>query len=741
MKIPARAKGVASAGLLLAAMAWCGLKLVPIPAALHRPPEPSLEIVDRHGATLREARVEDRFAKPLRFAEIPPRLVRAMLAAEDKRFFAHHGVDWLAVGRAARDAVRHRRIVSGASTITQQLVKVAAPRPRTVRTKLIEGVTALRLEQLWSKERILEEYMNRVEFGHLNVGIAAAANYYFRKPLSDLSDAEAAFLAGLPKNPRRLNPHRSLRAAQRRQQTVLRRMHENGWLSRAEVERATAEAPRLQPVERTFRAPHFVDLVFREAPSGSERKIRTTVDLRLNERIEQLVRTHLGRLKSQHALNGAAVVLENATGDVLALVGSEDYFAPGAGQVNGTWAPRAAGSTIKPFTYLLALDRDMTPATILADVPARFVTPTGIYQPENYARHCAGPVRLRMALANSLNLPAVQTLASLGGAPVLHRQLTRLGLTTLTKPAAEYGLGLTIGNAEVRLIELTNAYACLARLGEFKPWRLRASRSAEIPSRALFDPGAAWLIADILSDNAARTRSFGAHSPLRFDYPVACKTGTSTDFRDNWAIGYTPEFTVGVWVGNFDGSAMRGVSGVSGAAPILHDVFVHLHDRFGLTWYPAPSDLLERDVHPLTGKVLNSPRDGEVREKFLAARLPLAESPGDYDEQGRVQLGEEYAEWFASAENGLGDRAIVRESGKLRVVAPMPGTTFILDPDLPTTHQVRLIAAGSASAQWQSDSLRCEGGVAFLTEGEHHLSVVDPATGARAQTWIRVKTL
>ena len=721
---------------LLAVAAWLGIKLIPIPEALMRPPTPSVEFTDRHGATLRETRTGDRFAKPVPLDEIPPRLVHAMLAAEDKRFFEHHGVDWLASMRAAWDLVRHRRITSGASTITQQLVKVAHPRPRTVPTKIIEAATALRIEQLWDKDRILEEYFNRVDFGHLNTGIATAADYYFGKPLADLSDAEAAFLAGLPKNPTRLNPHRALTAAKRRQQTVLTRMRENHWLTAEEFERAIHEPLHLQPPRRIFRAPHFVDLVMAQSGSGA----RTTLDLPLNERVEDIVREQVAKLADKNLHNAAAVVIDNASGDVLVLVGSENYFAPGTGQVNGAWSPRSAGSTIKPFTYLLALERGATPASIAADVPAVFATPTGAYHPENYNRRCLGPVSYRSALANSLNIPAVRVLAACGGPPVLHSRLVGLGLTSLNKPVAEYGLGLTIGNAEVRLLELANAYACLARLGEAKAYRLLAD-GTDGRKGTNCDPRLAWLIADMLSDNAARTPSFGANSPLRFDFPVACKTGTSTDYRDNWAMGYTPEFTVGVWAGNFDGAAMRGVSGVSGAAPILHAIFEHLHARFGTSWYAIPPGIVEHDVHPLTGHVLTAPRADGVREKFLAENLPPTESPADYDDAGRVQLGDEYAAWFASAENGLADRASVAESGTLRVIAPAPGTTFIIDPDLPSSRRVRLVAAGSPDAQWKSDTLRCEGGTAFLAEGEHRLSVTDPATGARAETWIRVKTL
>ncbi|MEQ1859628.1 MAG: penicillin-binding protein 1C [Chthoniobacteraceae bacterium] len=720
---------------------WLGLKLVPIPVALEQPAPGSTEFVDRDGRTLRETRTGGHFARCVALDDMPQRLVHAMLAAEDKRFFDHAGVDFLAVLRAARDGIAHRRIVSGASTITQQLVKVAEPRPRTWRTKIVESVIALRLDQLWSKERILEAYFNRVDFGHLNVGIAAAADYYFGKPLNDLTDAECAFLAGLPKNPSRLNPHRSMAAAQSRQRTVLRRMERNGWLAGEAFARAMSEPPGVRPPKRQFRAPHFVDLVLREADVAAPR-IRTTLDLELNDFAQARLAEQLAGLKKANVTNGAVVVIDNATSSVLALVGSGDYFAPAAGQVNGAWAPRSAGSTVKPFTYLLALERGATPATIYADVPTEFAAPDGIFRVENYARRCNGPVSLRSALSCSLNIPAVRALNSIGGPAALARRLRDCGFSTLTRTPAEYGLGLTIGNAEVRLLDLANAYACLARLGEFRPWRIFADEPLA-PARQAADPRACWLIADILSDNAARIPSFGATSALRFDFPVACKTGTSTDYRDNWAVGYTPEFTVAVWAGNFDGTPMRGVSGVSGAAPVMHAVMEHLHARSGTSWFATPPNIIDADVHPLTGRRIEKGWPTGVRERFLAEHLPPAESPEDYDEDGRVRLPAVYAEWLASAENPLGAQVVAAE--QLRIVSPAPGTTFIIDPDLPGSRRVRLVASGSPSAHWQSETLGVSASgrevEATLAEGEHRLSVIDQATGARVETWIRVKSL
>lgn len=445
-------------------------------------------------------------------------------------------------------------------------MKLAEPRPRTFRTKLIEAAQALRLEREWDKPRILAAYLNRLDYGNLRAGSDAAARHYFDKAPADLSAAEAAFLAGLPQAPSRLNPRARFAGAKRRQEWILGRMHALGWLTSEDYTRALAEPLQLAPPRREFAAPHFVDLLLeREAPDTSRpQRVTTTLDLELNRFVEQTLRSQLARLREQQVGNGAAVVLDNRTGAVLALVGSEDYFAPAAGQVNGAWAPRSAGSTLKPFTYALAFERGATPASIVADVPCEFSTATGVFAPVNYDRHCHGPVRHRLALANSLNIPAVRVLDELGGAAVLHARLRACGLTTLAQPAEHYGLGLTLGNAEVRLLELANAYACLARLGEWRPWRLlEGAGDYKSPTRVI-SREAAWLVADVLADNRARALVFGLETPLRFDFPVACKTGTSTDYRDNWAVGYTPEFTVAVWAGNFDGSPMRGVSGVTG---------------------------------------------------------------------------------------------------------------------------------------------------------------------------------
>ena len=745
----------------LLAIAWIGIRFVPVPEALLRRPPESLELTDRNGQALRETRVSDRFQREVPLAAIPINVRQAMFAAEDKRFPEHSGVDWLAVGRAFKDAVKNRHIYSGASTISQQLVKVSVPRARTFRTKLIEMATALRLEQLWTKDEILAAYLNRIDFGNLNFGISSAASYYFGKPLADLSNAEAALLAGLPLNPSRLNPHTNPAGAKRRQSTVLRRMRESKWLSEEQYQQALAEPLHYQPPGRVFLAPHFVDLVLQDVADGSEKvapddhrprisgRVATTLDLELNRFIEQTLTEKLAKLRDHNVHDGAVVVLDNRTREVLALVGSGNYFAPGTGEVNGATIPRSAGSTIKPITYLLALERGDTPATILADIPTEFSTDTGPYRPENYSRHCQGPVPFREALACSLNIPAVRLLQSLGGALPLQRRLQSWGITTLPREPQDYGLGLTIGNAEVRLLELTNLFATLARNGEYKPVRIipgleHTAHSIPRPAAPDIKPELFWLIADILSDNAARQPQFGGASPLRFDFPVACKTGTSTDFRDNWAVGYTPEFTVGIWVGNFDGTPMFNVSGVSGAGPVLHDVFEHLHQRFGTSWFPRPPGIVERHVHPLTGHLIEPERTESKLEKFHSAQLPPAEKPEDYDLNGRVLLGPEYGRWAADIENHLRERVSIRNDGNIHVISPSPGSTFIVDPDIPSTSLVPVIATGEGIA-WESTTLqfREQAGKTYAVaiEGEHQITARDSASGKTATTWIRIRGL
>ncbi len=752
--------GLACAGSLF-------IRLVPLPPALDSPPPPSQVLTDRNGAPLRLSHSsENPFQLLVRPGEIPQNLAAATVAVEDRRFWNHRGVDALAILRATGLWFKEGRIVSGGSTITQQLIKSCQPRARTFWPKLKEAVQAVRLEQLWSKERILAEYLNRIEYGNQCQGAEEAARYYFGKRAGQLEWAEAAFLAGLPQAPSRYNPHRYFERAKNRQRKVLSSLAAAGIITARQAEEARTYPIGLKPPSRPFQAPHFVDLLHQvhEDLGIGGNQVATSLDLPLNLSVQSLLTQHLKVLAQSRAKQGAVVVLENRTGEILCLVGSADYWGSTEGQVNAAWAGRSAGSTLKPFTYLLALERGDHAATVIPDIPSYFETPTGTYVPWNYDRRFRGPVRYREALANSWNIPAVRVLDKLGGPRPLWEFLRKTGLTTLTESPDHYGLGLTIGNAEVRLLELVNAYATLARLGESIPYSF-LHRATPPRSTRLASADACWMIADILADNAARAASFGAESELRFDYPVACKTGTSSDFRDNWAIGFTPEYTVGVWVGNYENRPMQQVSGVAGAAPVLHAVFEELRIRQGLSWYVPPPEIRMAVVHPLTGKRLrHSPgeplnyRDGPqhpevqgcpgILERFLPSSLPQEVSDADYGANGKVFLPVEYADWATSRHNTLADRVSVRlaptNDSRLEITYPTSGTAYVLDPDLPRAAQwIPLRATPKHVPIWSSSTLVCSNrnGVmmAKLQEGKHHLVAQDPGSRQTAETWIQVK--
>jgi penicillin-binding protein 1C len=712
-------------------------RVVELPQSLERPPAQAVEFLDRFGTPLRLSPSAD--GGNLLLDEVPPAIQNAVLAAEDRRFLTHSGVDLLRVVRAAYDNLRSGRIVSGASTITQQLIKVAeagraGPVHRGWAVKMHEAAAARALERRWSKRRILCEYLNRIDLGNLNRGIGAASAYYFGKEAGALSDAEAALLVGIAQAPSRLNPLRRLHAARVRQLSVLRRMHDFGWLDAERHERAVAQP--LQFVgSRPFHAPHFVDLLRQQAPQPLAGRVLTSLDIPLQTEVEHIVKRHLRGLAEKRVGDSAVVVLSNFTGEVRALVGSSNYFAERAGQVNGAWAPRSPGSALKPFTYLLALENGVSPGRILADVPCSFDTPEGTYQPENYNKVCSGPVPMRRALANSLNIPAVRLLDELGGSRRLVERLQAWGVSTFTRPAGHYGLGLTIGNAEVRLLELCNAYAALARLDSYAPFTMLRSDTRIAPG----DSPAAWLIADMLSDNAARSTAFGFYSPLRFGFRVACKTGTSTSFRDNWCFAYTPEFTVGVWAGNFDGQPMREVSGVTGAAPVAHEVMEYLHRFHGTSWYDPAPGLVRVRIDPVLGRATDESES--FWEWFPTDQIPAPSLPEDFDGEGRAALGAEYADWVRSLP--APKRYTLREEAPSRILTPRPGTVFLIDPDLQSSRFIPLQAVGPAEMHWKCETLRIErqGGrlVAIGEPGTHRLQVEDSSSGKALETWIEIR--
>jgi penicillin-binding protein 1C len=730
---------------------WLGveiaLRFTPIPAALNATLPQSVEFVDRNGRPLRRI-LQDQHVYRSRcsLTDISPNAIAATLSAEDKRFRTHTGIDFLAASRALAQFLAAGTARSGASSITEQLVKLAERRePRTITAKLAEVWGALCVERHWSKDHILEEYLNRLDYGDLQIGLASASWDYFEKPPSDLSVAEAAFLAAIPRAPSRLDPFKHFNAAKTRQLWVLDRMRANGCLDNAGYARALAEPLRLRQRNREFEAPFLVDLLLERRgtlpPEGGA--VHTTVDLSLNQWVDQVIARQLNALADKNVSSAAVVVIDNSSGDVLALCGSGDYFEPGIGQINGAWSARSAGSALKPFTYLCALENGAFPGTVVADVPTDFATETGLYHPNNYNHRFYGPVTLRFALANSLNVAAIKVLEHAGGPEALYEALQEAGITTLGHPAAYYGLGLTIGNGEVRLLELTNAFASLARLGIYRPFRLLLRSQSELsaPGRRIFDERASYLLADMLSDNHSRAATFGLNSYLSFDFPVACKTGTSSNYRDNWTVGFTPEWTVGVWVGNPDNSEMRGITGVTGAAPIFREIMLHLHEQHGASWYRTPDGIDRCWIDPLTGRAVSKDHTRAVEEIF-AVRPELAR-PEDYDSANRVRLPAEYSAWLESNQNTW--LPLLRSpANHLHILQPVPGSFYFLDPDLPAKDQRLVLSAeSSGSLEWKSNSLDCRVAgnkvTVLLREGRHEIIAHDRTTGETASTWIEVR--
>lgn len=597
---------------------------------------PSVRITDRNGRLLYELLPEDggrHAVVPL--GEIPQTLRQATLATEDVHFYRNPGVDLTGILRAVWINLRHGQMISGGSTITQQvarnlLLSADERAERSVRRKLREIYLAWQLTRHLSKDDILALYLNQTYYGAMAYGVEAAAQTYFGKPVAQLDLAEAALLAGLPQAPARYNPFSDLPAARERQSVVLSLMEKAGFITAEQRAMAEKEPLALASTPYPMQAPHFVMMVRARldglfTPETIYQHggliVRTSLDLDWQAHAEEAVARQMEALRQAdnglgHNVNNAALVAINPqTGEILALVGSPDYFDQAhAGAINMALAPRQPGSALKPLVYAVAFDptrpQPWTAATMLLDVHTSFVTHDGrAYMPENYDRMEHGPVLAREALASSLNIPAVLTLNHIGLAD-LFELANRLGISTLDDPE-RYDLTLALGGGEVRLLDLTSAYGAFANGGyRVTPHSILEVRDLQgnllytappMSQVRVLDERVAWLISDILSDDDARRRGFGPNTLLNLDRPTAVKTGTTSNFHDNWTVGYTPSLVVGVWVGNTSYEPMREINGLSGAAPIWHQFM-----RTVLAGRPAeefhrPQGLVQVQVCALSG--------------------------------------------------------------------------------------------------------------------------------------------
>ncbi len=595
----------------------------------------SIRILDRNGKLMREVLSQyDATSRYCALAQISPWLVKATLVSEDRRFFLHKGIDPLAIIRATIQNIKHQDIISGGSTITQQLARNLLNLPsRNIFNKLLEAFLAVNLELKLSKEEILELYLNRAPYGNQTYGIEAASYLYFRKPARDLSLKESTYLAGIPKAPSYFDPYRFPKRIFNDCTKILNMMRNKEIIDSVTHSNASQQPIHLVPKEQNFLAPHFCEYVLtllRRRKVKNISCVKTTLDLYLQQASEKIIQNNLARLADANVTNAAAIIFDHRTMEILAYVGSVDFFDPlTSGEVDGVTSLRQPGSALKPFTYAIALENGATAATLIPDLPIHQTTFGGDYTPRNYDEKYHGIVRLRTALACSYNIPAVRVCGEYGPEMLLDK-LKKLGFQTLNKSPIYYGLGLTLGNGEVSLLELTRAFSVIGHYGLWHKERLLMSIDGakdigKSATRRVFSPEVSYVIMDILSDNNARSPAFGRYSPLNLPFFCAAKTGTSKNFRDNWCVGFTDRYLVGVWVGNFDGSPMHHVSGITGAGPIFRDIMLMLHREKPSIKYAHPEGIISRNICALSGELANEYCKNTLCEIFCRGTEPRTE--------------------------------------------------------------------------------------------------------------------
>lgn len=645
---------VCTTPLIIAALIWSlYLQDLPSPQDLvKRDVEASTKLYDKNGFLLFNV-YDAKNRTPLSLSEIPIHVRQATLAIEDAEFYQHPGFSLRGIVRAALDNYQNEGQLSGGSTITQQLVKnTLLSSEKTIERKIRELVLSFMVEWTFSKDEILEMYLNEVSYGGTAYGIQEASRQYFNKDVQGLTLAEAAFLAGLPKSPTTYSPYgNNPQAAYGRQKTVLRLMEINGYITKKEREQASSSLLWLAPNTINIQAPHFV-MYIRELLENEYSpqlittgglRVLTTLDLVLQEKIQKIVTDEVNKLSPLNVGNGAAVILDTKTGNILALVGSKDYFDQEAGgNVNMAIRPRQPGSSIKTINYTYALSHGWTAASILEDTPYTIldINSNTPYTPKNYDGSYKGNLTLRNAFAQSRNIPAVRLLNEYGVDTMIAAG-REMGITTWNDPRG-YGLSLTLGGGEVKLTELASAYSVLANGG--KKTGLHAfekvvrtdgkvmyenpctsSKDESACATPLIDPRVAFIVTDILSDNNARTPAFGANSELVIPgHPeVAVKTGTSNDLRDNLTVGYTKDYVVAVWVGNNDFSPMsRIASGLTGASTIFNRIMTELLKEKETYEWEKPNGLVERQICTSTG-TLSCSGCPTITEYFLEENAPV----------------------------------------------------------------------------------------------------------------------
>lgn len=611
-------------GLIILFLIFRGL---PSPTKLSSDEFPvSTQILDRHGQLLYEIYAEQN-RTPILLADLPDYVKQATIAIEDKNFYKHHGFAWEGITRAVLNTI-FKKNLQGGSTITQQLVKTTLLTPdRTLKRKLREAILSLATEIRYSKDEILEMYLNHVPYGGTSYGIEQASQTYFGKNAHNLNLAEAALLAGLPQAPTRYSPFgANPELAQDRQHQVLNRMLQDGYISQEQLDQAINTPLDYAPQTQNIKAPHFslyikellVDKYGEPLVEKGGLRVTTSLDLDLQEYAESAIATEVAKLQKANVSNAAALITIPRTGEILAMIGSNNYFDETIdGNVNVTTRLRQPGSSIKPINYAVGLLKGFTPSTMFLDVPVCFNVPgQRVYCPRNYDGQFHGVVQMRFALGNSFNIPAVKMLTA-NGVESMVATASAMGITTFQDPS-RYGLSLTLGGGEVKMVDMAVAFGVFANSGlkvDLTPIlkvetytgkileQIDLENQLPVGEKAL-PPEVTYLISHILLDNNARSQAFGSSSQLVIPgHAVSVKTGTTDDLRDNWTIGFTPSFLVAAWTGNNDNTPMSPwlVSGVSGAAPIWQKIMARVLAGKPDEWPKKPENIVGIQVCQLSG--------------------------------------------------------------------------------------------------------------------------------------------
>lgn len=611
---------VASAFAVLAGSTWICLHP---PLTSLRPENDNVKksmVFDRHGIPLSVTRVNPwNTSQVVPLHDIPAFLQKAFLVAEDQRFYQHHGVDWLARLHALWQNLRARRFVRGASTITEQVVRMLHPRPRTLWARWLEGWEAMRLEWYFTKADILECYLNQVPYARQRRGVLQASYLYFGRDLSTLSQTEMLALATLVRSPGRLDLIRGTTAIRLSISRLSERLYRDRLLSYDDFHIIEKSSLRISLDSDYSHSSHFLRYVqtIQNKNLNIPEKLYTTIDADLQERAYALLHKRLHDLRERHVTSAALLILNHHTDEVLAWVNA------GESHIDAIIVPRQPGSTLKPFLYALALENGWNAATIIDDNALSQQVGAGLHAFRNYSGRHYGPLRLRLALGNSLNIPAIRTIDFVG-TNVFWERLHLLGFSSLTRPSEYYGHGLALGNGEVTLLELVQAYAALARHGVWRPAKtLRDANVERLESHRVYSPEVSSLIANILADNEARRLEFGSHGLFNFPVETAIKTGTSSDYRDAWSVGFSESYTVGVWMGNLRQQSMQGVSGSTGPSLVLRSIFAELHRYTPLRPLWMSPALIPLAICSDSGMLANKACQ-QSTEWFIPPHLPLA---------------------------------------------------------------------------------------------------------------------